>query len=527
MIQLDGSSLTIEQLLRIADEREPVALAPAARERVRASRAVVERRALSDEPAYGINTGFGSFADVKIAADALEALQLNLLRSHAAGVGRPLPVRSVRATMALRANVLAKGFSGIRVDTLEALLALLNSGVHPCVPSRGSVGASGDLAPLAHLALVLVGEGEALDDDEERTGREEREDQDSLRSLRTLRSTVIPGADALARAGLKPLTLGPKEGLALINGTQPSTAVLALALAAAEQLARAADIAAALSIDALLGSIHPFEARIHHARPFAGQRTSAANIEALMAGSGINKSHEHCGKVQDAYSMRCAAQVHGAAREALRFVRDTVTIEANSATDNPMVFADTGDVVSCGNFHGAPIAIAADLLAVAVVPLATISERRTGRLVDPALSGLPAFLTTRGGLNSGLMLAQVTAAAVASELKTLAHPAGVDTIPTSANKEDHVSMSMTAALKAERAVGRARDVIAIEILCACQAIDLLAPRTTSPALARVHALVRSHVPTLVDDRPPSPDILAISQLIASRALENVCGNLVK
>jgi histidine ammonia-lyase len=527
MIQLDGSSLTIEQLLRIADEREPVALAPDARERVRASRAVVERRALSDEPAYGINTGFGSFADVKIAADALEALQLNLLRSHAAGVGRPLPVRSVRATMALRANVLAKGFSGIRVDTLEALIALLNSGVHPCVPSRGSVGASGDLAPLAHLALVLVGEGEALDDDEERTGREEREDQDSLRSLRTLRSTVIPGADALARAGLKPLTLGPKEGLALINGTQPSTAVLALALAAAEQLARAADIAAALSIDALLGSIHPFEARIHDARPFAGQRTSAANIEALMAGSGINKSHEHCGKVQDAYSMRCAAQVHGAAREALRFVRDTVTIEANSATDNPMVFADTGDVVSCGNFHGAPIAIAADLLATAIVPLATISERRTGRLVDPALSGLPAFLTTRGGLNSGLMLAQVTAAAVASELKTLAHPAGVDTIPTSANKEDHVSMSMTAALKAERAAGRARDVIAIEILCACQAIDLLAPRTTSPALARVHALVRSQVPTLVDDRAPSPDIITIAQLIASRALEDVCGNLVK
>jgi histidine ammonia-lyase len=345
--------------------------------------------------------------------------------------------------------------------------------------------------------------------------------------LRALRSNVIPGAEALALAGLKPVTLGPKEGLALINGTQPSTAVLALALAAAEQLARAADIAAALSIDALLGSIHPFEARIHDARPFAGQRTSAANIEALMTGSGINKSHEHCGKVQDAYSMRCAAQVHGAAREALRFVRDTVTIEANSATDNPMVFADTGDVVSCGNFHGAPIAVAADLLAAAVVPLATISERRTGRLVDPALSGLPAFLTTRGGLNSGLMLAQVTAAAVASELKTLAHPAGVDTIPTSANKEDHVSMSMTAALKAERAVGRARDVIAIEILCACQAIDLLAPRTTSPALARVHALVRAHVPTLVDDRAPSPDILAIAQLIASRALENVCGNLVK
>ena len=423
--------------------------------------------------------------------------------------------------MALRANVLAKGFSGIRVDTLEALIALLNRGVHPRVPSRGSVGASGDLAPLAHLALVLVGEGEVLPD------RELERPALDLGEPSELVARPFQGRDALARAGLKPVTLGPKEGLALINGTQPSTAVLALALAAAEQLARAADIAAALSIDALLGSIHPFEARIHDARPFGGQRTSAANIEALMTGSGINKSHEHCGKVQDAYSMRCAAQVHGAAREALRFVRDTVTIEANSATDNPMVFADTGDVVSCGNFHGAPIAVAADLLAAAVVPLATISERRTGRLVDPALSGLPAFLTTRGGLNSGLMLAQVTAAAVASELKTLAHPAGVDTIPTSANKEDHVSMSMTAALKAERAVGRARDVIAIEILCACQAIDLLAPRTTSPALARVHALVRSHVPTLVDDRAPSPDILAISQLIASRALENVCGNLVK
>jgi histidine ammonia-lyase len=521
MIQLDGSSLTIEQLLRIADEHEPVALAPDARARVLASRAVVERRARSDEPAYGINTGFGSFADVKIAADALEALQLNLLRSHAAGVGHPLPARTVRATMALRANVLAKGFSGIRVETLEALIALLNHGIHPCVPSRGSVGASGDLAPLAHLALVLIGEGEVL--------RDRGPERPALREGESSEVVARPfqGRDALARAGLKPITLGAKEGLALINGTQPSTAVLALAVAGAEQLARTADIAAALSTDALLGSIHPFEARIHEARPFAGQRTSAANIEALMTGSGINKSHEHCGKVQDAYSMRCAAQVHGAARDALRFVRETVAIEANSATDNPMVFADTGDVVSCGNFHGAPIAIAADLLAAAIVPLATISERRTGRLVDPALSGLPAFLTTRGGLNSGLMLAQVTAAAVASELKALAHPAGVDTIPTSANKEDHVSMSMTAALKAERAVGRARDVIAIEILCACQAIDLRAPRTTSPALARVHALVRSHVPTLADDRAPSPDILAISQLIATRALENVCGNLVK
>ena len=530
MIVLDGSSLTIDELLAIADDHAPVALADAARDRVRASRAVVDRRAQSDTPAYGINTGFGSFADVRIPPDALEALQLNLLRSHAAGLGDPLPARTVRATMALRANVLAKGFSGIRAETLDALIALLNARVHPHVPSRGSVGASGDLAPLAHLALVLIGEGEVLDDggddDDERKARKGRKDHlYSLRASRPLRA--ISGAAALARAGLKPITLEPKEGLALINGTQPSTAVLALALAAAEHVSRAADIAAALSIDALRGSIHPFEARIHQARPFRGQLRSAANIEALMRGSGINHSHEHCGKVQDAYSLRCAAQVHGAVRDALRFIRETVDIEANSATDNPMVFADSGDIVSGGNFHGAPIAIAADLLAAAIVPLATMSERRTDRLVDPTLSGLPAFLTREGGLRSGYMLAQVTAAAVASELKSLAHPAGVDTIPTSANKEDHVSMSMTAALKAQCAVGRAREVIAIEILCACQAIDLLAPLTTSPPLKKVHDLVRSRVPMLDDDRAPAPDIVAITNLIASSALEDACGALVK
>jgi histidine ammonia-lyase len=528
MVALDGSTLTLEQLLAIADGAEPVALADAARDRVRASRAVVDRRARADEPAYGINTGFGSFAEVKIAPDALETLQLNLLRSHAAGLGEPLPVRAVRATMALRANVLAKGFSGISLETLDALIALLNAGVHPRVPSRGSVGASGDLAPLAHIALVLIGEGEVLVDEEETArDRGERGEQDSQRSLRAPRFHLISGAEALKRAGLQPIRLGAKEGLALINGTQPSTAVLALALADAEQIARAADIAAALSIDALRGSIHPFESRIHGARPFAGQRTSAANIEALMRGSGINRSHEHCGKVQDAYSLRCAAQVHGATREALRFVRETVLVEANSATDNPMVFADSGDIVSGGNFHGAPIAIAADLLALALVPLATISERRTDRLVDPALSGLPAFLTRDGGLKSGYMLAQVTAAAVASEMKSLAHPAGVDTIPTSANREDHVSMSMTAALKADTSVSRVREVVAIEILCACQAIDLLAPLTSSTVLQRVLQLVRSRVPMLDDDRPPAPDIIAITELIAMRALEDACGGLVK
>ena len=335
----------------------------------------------------------------------LAALQLNLLRSHAAGVDTPLPVRAVRAAMALRANVLAKGFSGIRVETLEALLAMLNRGVHPRVPSRGSVGASGDLAPLAHLALVLVGEGETLDA-RRRHGCRERRGRSQLRRRRSA-------------AGLSRSRSEPKEGLALINGTQVSTAVLALALAGAERLSRAADISAALSIDALLGSMHPFEPRIHEPRPFAGQAASADNLLRLLDGSGINASHANCGRVQDAYSMRCAPQVHGAAREALRWIRHIVTIEMNAATDNPMVFADSGEIVSGGNFHGAPLALAADLLVMAVAQLATISERRSERLVNPALSGLPAFLTRHGGLQSGLMIAQVTAAALTSEIKTL------------------------------------------------------------------------------------------------------------
>jgi histidine ammonia-lyase len=506
MIELDGQSLTVDALVAIADGRERVDISPAAAARVRAARAVVDRQAHGDAPVYGVNTGFGSFAEVTIAPDALEALQRNLVRSHAAGVGEPLPARAVRAAMALRANVLAKGYSGIRLETLEALIGLINAGVHPVVPSRGSVGASGDLAPLAHMALVLIGEGEA------QLGAP---------------SPVYAGAEALRRVGLAPVTLAPKEGLALINGTQPSTAVLALALAGAETLTRAADIAAALSIDALRGSMHPFEARIHEARGFPGQIAAAANILRLMQGSAINASHQNCGRVQDAYSMRCAAQVHGATRDALAFVRRTVDTEANAATDNPMVFAEAGEIVSGGNFHGAPVAIAADLLAAALVPLATISERRTDRLVDPLKSGLPAFLTRDGGLRSGLMIAQVTAAACASELKSLAHPAGVDTIPTSAGREDHVSMSMNAALKAAAAVERARDAIAIEILCACQAIDLLAPLTTSETLARAHRLVRSAVPALDDDRPLSREIAAIARMIASRELEDVVDGLVK
>ncbi len=500
MILLDGSRLELADLLAIADDHAPVGLTPDARARVQAARTVVDAKANGDAAVYGVNTGFGNFAETRIDTADLAALQLNLLRSHAAGVDTPLPVRVVRAAMALRANVLAKGFSGIRLETLEALLALLNRGVHPRVPSRGSVGASGDLAPLAHLALVLVGEGETVDD--------------------------VPGAEALRAHGLTPVTLGPKEGLALINGTQVSTAVLALALAGAERLARAADITAALSIDALMGSYHPFEPRIHEPRPFAGQAASAANLLRLMSGSGINQSHVNCGRVQDAYSMRCAPQVHGAAREALSWIRHIVRTEMNAATDNPMVFAAEGEIVSGGNFHGAPLAMAADLLVMAVAQLATISERRSERLVNPALSGLPAFLTRHGGLESGLMIAQVTAAALTSEIKTLSHPASVDTIPTSANKEDHVSMSMHAALKAERALHLAVHVIAVEILCACQALDLLAPLQSSPALMAAHKIVRARVATLTNDRSPAPDLVAISELIRSGGLEYATGIVV-
>jgi len=506
LITLDGNSLTLEQLAAIADDDAPVSLATHAAAAVDAARAVVDRHASGDAPVYGINTGFGSLADVKIPRHALGELQRNLLRSHAAGVGELLPPRAVRAMMALRANVLAKGYSGIRRLTLDRLIDALNAGVHPLVPSRGSVGASGDLAPLAHLALVLIGEGQAT------VGTD---------------PAVLEGAAALARAGLQPVALGAKEGLALINGTQASAAIAALALLGAERLARATDIAAALSIDGLRGSYHPFESRLHDPRPHPGQRTSAANLLALLQDSPINRSHENCGRVQDAYSMRCAPQVHGAARDALAHARAAIEIEANAATDNPMVFADAGDIVSGGNFHGAPIAVAADVLVLGVLQLATISERRSDRLVNPALSGLEPFLTRDSGLHSGYMMAQVTAAALVSELKTLAHPASADTIPTSANREDHVSMSMAAALKAERALQLATRVIAIEILLACQAIDLLAPLGTSAALAPVHARVRSEVATLGDDRPPSPDIETISTLITRGALERACAIEVK
>jgi len=503
MIELDGSSLTLDDLARIARDFELVGLSAAARARVNDARAVVDRHAARGTPVYGVNTGFGALADVAIPDDQLATLQLNLLRSHAAGVGGPLDVTTVRALMVLRANVLAKGYSGIRLETLDALLAMVNARVHPRVPARGSVGASGDLAPLAHLALVLVGEGEVLVMKNEGAGH-------------------VPGAEALARAGLRPVALAPKEGLALINGTQASTAVLGLAVLAATRLVRAADIAAALSIDTLRGSIHPFEPRIHAARPVPGQAASAANLLALVSGSAINQSHELCGKVQDAYALRCAPQVHGSAREALGFAERLASIEANAATDNPMVFADAGEIVSGGNFHGAPVALAADTLTIGLAQLATISERRLDRLMTSSESGLPPFLIRDSGLNSGLMMAQVTAAALVSEIKTLSHPAAVDTIPTSAHREDHVSMSMGAALKLAAVVDHTTTVLAIELLSGVQALDLLAPLASSAALEGVRRVVRAIVPTLDRDRPPAPDIAAVATLVASGAIERAC-----
>ena len=498
MVLLDGISLTLDDLQRIAVDRAPVGLAPAAITRVTAARDVVDAHAKRPEPVYGINTGFGALAEVAIAPDQLAALQVNLVRSHAAGVGEPLSVTEVRAVMALRANVLARGCSGIRLSTLEALLALLNAGVHPRVPSRGSVGASGDLAPLAHLALVLIGEGEVLG------------------------APSTPAAQALKLSGLTPVTLGPKEGLALINGTQASTGVLALAVMRAIRLSRAADIAAAMSIDALRASTRPFDARIHDARPVPGQLASAANLRALLEGSALNASHAHCGKVQDAYALRCTPQVHGSAREAIAFAHRLASVESNSATDNPMVFAEAGDIVSGGNFHGAPVALAADTLALGLAQLATISERRTDRMMTPHESGLPAFLIRDSGLNSGLMMAHVTAAALTAEIKILASPACIDTIPTSAGREDHVSMSMGAALKAGRIAALTLQVLAIEVLAAAQALDLLAPLTTAAPLQAAHAAVRAIVAPLTVDRSPAPDIEALSTLISDGGFERAC-----
>ena len=505
-ILLDGQSLGLPELEAVARDRLPVALAPLAREAVVRARAVVDAAVAKGAVVYGVNTGFGNFADVVIPKDELKQLQLNLVRSHAAGVGEPLGAVETRALMLLRANVLAKGFSGVRPQTLELLLQMLNRGVLPLVPSQGSVGASGDLAPLAHLALALAGEGFCRGE-----------------------GGIVPSALALTKAGLAPVVLEAKEGLALINGTQLMTAMGALALAEVSRLARSADVVGAMTLDALKGTDVAFDPRIHDARPHPGQGASARNLKKLLAGSSIRESHRDCGKVQDAYSLRCMPQVHGAARDALAYVSRTIAVEMNAATDNPMVFADTGELLSGGNFHGEPVAIACDVMAIAAAEIGAISERRTERLCNPALSDLPAFLTAKGGLESGLMIAHVTAAALASENKVYCHPASVDSIPTSANKEDHVSMGVTAARKAARVVANTRRILAIELLAACQALDLLQPLVSSPALEAARAAARRLVPARAHDRMLSPEIEALAFLLESDAVaeaaEAVCGRL--
>jgi histidine ammonia-lyase len=505
-VVLSGRALTLDELARVAFDRDTVELSDEARQRVHESRAVVEEILGADRVVYGINTGFGNFRNVVIPREDLEELQTNLIRSHCAGVGDPFPEEIVRTVLLLRINALASGHSGIDPETLEGLVSMLNAGVVPVVPQKGSVGASGDLAPLAHVASVLIGEGEAF-----------------------FEGVRMPGSEALAKAGLRKKTLHPKDGLALINGTQVITSLLAHATIGATRLIRSADVVGALTLDALLGTDVAFDARIHDARPHPGQRLSARNLRRLLAGSELRQSHAECERIQDSYSLRCMPQVHGAVRDAVGYARGVLQIEINSATDNPMIFIEEKDVISGGNFHGQPVALAADFLTIALAELGAISERRMERLVNPDLSELPAFLVKEGGLNSGFMILQVTAAALASENKAFSHPASVDSIPTSANQEDHVSMGVTAARKTMEVARNLANILAIELLAAAQAIEFRRPLKTSPALEAVHALLRQRVPAYETDREHAPDIAAARALVESgevvRAAEGELGEI--
>lgn len=504
-IQIDGEHLTFAQLYRIVRDREQVELAPAARERMVASRKVVERLIQSGAAVYGVNTGFGKMASVRISREQIGELQVNLVRSHACGVGTPLNEQETRAMLVMRANAIAKGFSGVRPLVAETLCAMLNRGVHPLIPSQGSVGASGDLAPLAHLAQVAIGEGEALYQDRK-----------------------LSGADAMKAASITPLALEAKEGLALLNGTQGMLALLSLALRDAEIAVNTADVAAALSLDALRGSPAAFDERIAMVRPYPGHAITARNLRMLNEGSAIRESHRAAEKdqrVQDAYSLRCTPQVHGAVRDALAQIRATLEVELNSATDNPLVFAGEagsgGEIISGGNFHGQPLAMAADQLAVALVTLAGISERRIEQMTNPQTSLLPAFLVKDAGLNSGFMILQVTAAALTSELKTQAAPHSVDSIPTSANQEDYVSMGMAASRRIRPMLANLRNVLAIELLSASQGIDLLAPLRTGAKSQKAYDVVRA-VSRMVDvDRSLAPDIAKVEHEIANNSFGGI------
>ncbi len=491
-IGLTGDDLTVADVWAVAVDRQPAGLTEVARDKMQAARELVERAAHgTSEHTYGVNTGFGRFVNRSIPEELTGELQLRLLRSHACGVGEPYADEIVRAAMLLRANTLAKGTSGARVGTVELLLECLNRGVLPVVPARGSVGASGDLAPLAHLALPLVGEGEAFVEGER-----------------------LPGLEALNRVGIEPIVLEAKEGLSLINGTQFMAAALALGLVRARRLSSIADLACAMSIEALQGSRTSFMPEIHALRPLRGQRDSAANIWRLLDGSAIIESHRWCDKVQDAYSLRCAAQVHGASRDLLDYCDYTVSVELNAATDNPLVLVEQDTLVSNGNFHGQPLAFALDALAMAAAELASISERRVERLVNPNLSdGLPAFLTSDGGLNSGFMIPQYVAASLVSENKVLCHPASVDSIPTSAGQEDHVSMGNAGGLKAWQVLANCERGLAIELLAGAQAVEFLAPLEPGPGVRATRAAIRELSPRLRDDRSLAADIEAVATAI--------------
>jgi histidine ammonia-lyase len=494
---LTGDDLALADVWEVAVRGHAVALADSARQRMGAAREIVEQAVHGrQEHTYGVNTGFGRFVSRSIPEELTEELQLRLLRSHACGVGEPYPDEIVRAAMLLRANALAKGYSGARVETVELLIECLNRGVLPHVPSRGSVGASGDLAPLAHLALPLIGEGEATVD-----GRR------------------LGGDEALAAVGLEPVRLQAKEGLSLVNGTQFMAAFGALGILRAQRLAKTADIACAMSLEALQGSRTSFLPQVHVLRPLEGQGASAANILQLLEASAINESHRWCDQVQDAYSLRCAPQVHGASRDLLDYGARTVAIELNAATDNPLVLVEDGMLVSNGNFHGQPLAFALDVLAMAVSELANIAERRVERLVNPSLSGgLPAFLTGDGGLNSGFMIPQYVAASLVSENKVLSHPASVDSIPTSAGQEDHVSMGNASGLKAWQVLANAERVLAIELLAGAQAVEFLAPLQPGIGVRAAREFVRSLSPRLRDDRPLAGDIEAVAMAIGEGSL---------
>ena len=513
-LHIDGNSLTLADVRAVVYENQPVLLDPEARQAVDRARDVVEDLLARDQVAYAVNTGVGKLSDVRISPQDIRRLQLNLLRSHAVGVGEPLSEDVSRAMILLRANSLAKGFSGVRSVVIDMLCNMLNRGVHPVIPSRGSVGASGDLAPLAHLALVLIGEGEAM-----------------------YQGKRLSGADAMSKAEIKPLVLEAKEAISLINGTQAMLAVGLLAILQAEILADTADVIGALTVDALRGTDVAFDERIQAARPHAGQFVSAHNLRLMMQGSEIRESHRGCGKVQDAYSLRCIPQVHGAVRDTIVHCRSVFEVEMNSAVDNPLVFPApkkigaprpqigdpvTGEILSGGNFHGEPVAFALDFLAIALSALAGISERRLERLVNPLLNEeLPPFLASGAGLNSGLMMAQVTAAALVNENKVLAHPASADSITTSGNKEDFVSMGMTSANKLQRVVANTRNVLAIEALAVAQAIDFLAPLKPSKRGQAAHAQIRRVSPSITEDRILSPDFARLSELIASGALAQI------